>query len=210
MSSAEYDRFSVVAFAPDLVRESIEDLRRQLPASGRPIIAPHVTLKGTFVDPVDLNQIAARVAATCEPVEPIEVSLGELYDYTNGENASIGFRVLAPAALADLHRRLVSSLEILCVPLGGSFENPDVIHPHLTVVQQISIESLASARKVADAYDVPRRFRLVSTGRAWRPRSISPSPRIRRARESGRAAWLRSTRAAFWPSATHRGSIGGA
>jgi len=161
MSSAEYDRFSVVAFAPDPVRESIEDLRRQLPASGRPIIAPHVTLKGTFVDPVDLNQIAARVAAACEPVEPIEVSLGELYDYTNGEHASIGFRVLAPAALADLHRRLVSSLEVLCVPLGGSFENPDVIHPHLTVVQQISIESLASARKVADAYDVPRRFRLV-------------------------------------------------
>jgi 2'-5' RNA ligase len=157
----EYDRFSVIAFASNPVRESIEELRLRLPASGRPIIAPHITLKGTFVDPVDLNQIATRVAATCEAFEPMEVSLGELYDYTNGEHASIGFTVLAPAALADLHRRLVSRLEVLCVPLGGSLEDVDAFHPHLTVVQQISIQSLASARKVADAYDVPRRFRLM-------------------------------------------------
>src|SRR5437867_6752364 len=117
MNAADYDRFSVVAFASPPVRDKVEELRRLLPPSGRPIIAPHVTTKGTFVDPTDLDEIAAKARAICEAVGPINVTLGDLYQYGNREHGGLGFGLAAPAALVDLHGRLVAAIEPLCTPL---------------------------------------------------------------------------------------------
>jgi 2'-5' RNA ligase len=159
MNSADFDRYSVVAFAPDPVGARIEVLRRLLPPSGRPIIAPHVTLKGTFVDPSNLETIAAIIRSACRLVDPVEVELGGVFDHTGSDYAAIGFHVLVPPALRALHRQLVELIGPLCTPLERG-ENPDEYRPHLTVVQQIPNATLANARRTVDSFDVPKRFVL--------------------------------------------------
>jgi hypothetical protein len=61
MRASDDDRFSIVAFASEPLRALIEDLRTRLPPSGRPILAPHVTVVRPFVAPSDLEPIAARM-----------------------------------------------------------------------------------------------------------------------------------------------------
>ncbi len=58
MDAADCDHFAVVICAPPDVRDHVAAQRRQAPPSGRPMMAAHVTAKGSFVRPIDLDRIA--------------------------------------------------------------------------------------------------------------------------------------------------------
>ena len=157
--AADYDRFSVVAFASEPVRARIGALRQLLPPSGRPILAPHVTLKAPFVNPVDLDGIAARVRACCAEGRPIAVRPGALYHYEYAEFASVGIAVESGPELRDLHRRLVEALGDLH-PLGEPAEDPERYHPHLTIVQQIPLSAVPIVLAEITAFGAIEAFEL--------------------------------------------------
>jgi 2'-5' RNA ligase len=144
-----YDRFSIVTFAPPEIREAVDALRRQLPPSGRPIMQAHVTLKGTFVEPRNLDEIAAVIRRDCATAEPISIVTTGVQVF-GGEGGGVAFSVSESEPLIALHRRLVSDLRGLCNTIYSMEGEYGTFHPHLTLVQQLPAAVLDDARRLAD------------------------------------------------------------
>lgn len=149
LETAAYDRFGVVLFAPDEIIAAVDALKRDLPRSGQPDLPAHVTVKDTFVEPTDLDAIAERIAECCASAGPFRVSTGPLYHYLRDADglATIGFtmRVEPEAAIVALHRALALALAPLTSPAWGA-EDPESIHPHMTIVQLIPADAVPAAR----------------------------------------------------------------
>ncbi|HEU5314562.1 MAG TPA: 2'-5' RNA ligase family protein [Chloroflexota bacterium] len=152
MRVTDYDRFSIVAFAPPDVRERVDALRRQLPPSGRPIMQAHVTLKGTFVEPYDLDVIVSAIERTCAAAEPFRLTTTGIRVFTR-EGGGVGLAIQEVEPFFTLHRRLAADLQPLCrtiyeAELTGDF------HPHLTIVQQLPANAIDPARAAVEAADL--------------------------------------------------------
>ncbi len=180
MRAADYDRFSIVAFAPPEVREAVEALRRQLPPSGRPIMAAHVTLKGTFVRPRELDEIAREVDRVCAGAAPFAIAAGEVHVSSGPESGGIALTVEPSEGLMALHRQLAAALRDRCETIYG-MELTGTFRPHLTIVQQIPAAALAGAQELV-ARAAPR-FTFPATeavlvgrrgGRRWEPLRTAP------------------------------------
>ncbi|MCC6627824.1 MAG: 2'-5' RNA ligase family protein [Chloroflexi bacterium] len=144
MNAADYDRFAVVVFAPPPVRDQVEAIRRQLPPSGRPIMAAHVTVKGTFVQPTDLAAVVARIQRCCQSARPCTLTTGEVVANQTDEYAGIALAINAVETVTDLHWALVAAL----TDLGQTVYAPEIagrFAPHLTLVEQIPASSLEGA-----------------------------------------------------------------
>ena len=146
---ADYDRFSIVAFAPPDVRETVDALRRTLPPSGRPIMQAHVTLKGTFVEPRNLDEIAATIARACAEAEPFRLTTTGIRVFTR-EGGGVGLAIQEVDPFFALHRRLAEDLRPLCRTIYEA-ELTNTFHPHLTVVQQLPARALDGARTTVEA-----------------------------------------------------------
>ena len=145
----EYDRFSIVAFAPPDVRERVDTLRRKLPPSGRPIMRAHVTIKGTFVEPVDLDEIARVIAQACAAATPFRLTTTGIRVFDR-EGGGVGLAIQETEPFFALHHRLVADLQPLCRTIYEA-ELTQIFHPHLTIVQQLPAEALEPARAVVEA-----------------------------------------------------------
>jgi hypothetical protein len=166
LDPSAYDRFGVVLFAPPDVVAAVDALKEHLPRSGQPDLPAHVTVKNTFVAPTDLDCIAARVAACCASARPFRLTTGPLYDYRVDDRlGTIGFTMaVEPAeAIVDLHRSLARALAPLTTPLSGA-EDPDAIHPPLTVVQHVPVELVAGARATLERSPTDWRFAAEEVG----------------------------------------------
>ena len=143
MNAALYDRFSVVAFAPEAVREEVYQLRQRLPPSGRPILPAHVTIKGTFVEPADLPRIAATIRRHCAGAGTGWVRTHQACvlwgDAAAGADwAAIALAAEAADSLGALKWALVEALQGLCVTTyDGETGGRRRFTPHLTLVQQV-------------------------------------------------------------------------
>jgi 2'-5' RNA ligase len=144
MNAADYDRFAVVIFAPPAVRDQVAAIRQELPPSGRPIMAAHVTVKGTFIQPTDLAAIVARIQRCCQAAQPCTLTTGDVVTYRTGEHASIALRVDEVAPLTALHRALVAALADLGQTVYPG-ESEGRFTPHLTLVEQIPTSALDGA-----------------------------------------------------------------
>jgi len=178
--TSDYDRFSIVAFASEPVRSLIEELRASLPPSGRPILAPHVTVARPFVQPSNLDAIAARVRAGAARAPVMTLRPGDPYHYTYGAFASVGIAVAFPPELAELHARLAEALASLCSPLGARAD-PAAYHPHLTIVQQVDATLVPTIRAWVDAFGPVPDFELREAalvgrhnGAEWQTLSTAP------------------------------------
>ena len=147
--ASDYDRFSIVAFAPPDVRERVDALRRQLPPSGRPIMQAHVTIKGTFVEPRDLDEIASTIERACAAAEPFRLTTTGIRVFDR-EGGGIGLAIQELDPFFALHRRLAQDLQPLCRTIYEA-ELTGTFHPHLTIVQQIPAEQIAPARTIVEA-----------------------------------------------------------
>jgi len=170
--AGDYDRFSVVAFAPPDIRETVDALRRTLPPSGRPILQAHVTLKGTFVDPQDLDEIATRVRQASAEATPFTISTTDLHLFS-GEGGALALMLDPPGALLALHHRLVEELRPLCRTIY-ELEGATAFRPHLTLVQQLSPDQLDAARPTVQQANLHVTFDATEAslvgrriGRAW-------------------------------------------
>lgn len=157
MTAAEYDRFAVVAFAaPDIV-DAVEEIRRQVPPSGRPILPAHVTIKGTFVEPLDLDAIAERIRACCADARPFTLRTGALHGWTDDRHGGAWLAVEESAGLTALHWRLVEELRDLCTTTYHG-EDTGQFRPHLTVVQQIPAEQVGPTVARIERFDTAYTF----------------------------------------------------
>jgi 2'-5' RNA ligase len=180
MHASDHDRFSIVAFASEPLRSRIEELRTRLPPSGRPILAPHVTIARPFVQPSDLDAIAARVRSAAARARVMTVRAGDPYDHTHGAFASVGIAVVAPPELAALHARVEEDLADLCAPLDPR-EDRTAFHPHLTVVQQVDPAAVPTIRAGLDALGPIPAFELRAAalvgrrvGGEWETLAVAP------------------------------------
>src|SRR5262245_6473083 len=126
-----YDRFSVVAYGTPEIVAAVERVRQMLPPSGRPILPAHVTVKGTFVEPTDLDEIAARIGRACAEAEPYTLTTGIVDVGSNGDSSGVGLHVEAAEEGVRLHWQLVEVLKGLATTIYYG-EDIGVYMPHLT------------------------------------------------------------------------------
>jgi 2'-5' RNA ligase len=149
LDPTHYDRFSIVTFAPAEIRDAVDALRRQLPPSGRPIMQAHVTLKGTFVEPGDLAEIAKVIRRDCAEAAPISLTTTGVQVF-GGEGGGVALSIAESEPLMALHRRLVADLRVLCRTTYSMEGASGAFHPHLTLVQQLPAAVLEEARRLAE------------------------------------------------------------
>ena len=170
--AGDYDRFSIVAFAPPADRAAVDELRRRLPPSGRPILQAHVTIKGTFVEPSDLDQIADAIEKACAGAAPFRLTTTGIRVFDR-EGGGVGLAIQESDAFFALHRRLAADLGPLCRTIYEA-ELTNTFHPHLTIVQQIPASAIEPARATVEAANLHIDFPATEaslvgrrTGHAW-------------------------------------------
>lgn len=175
-----FDRFSVVAFGTPEVVAAVEEIRRALPPSGRPILPAHVTVKGTFVEPADLDEIAERVRACCAEAQPFTLTTGEIHIWSGEAGSSVLFEVEESPELTRLHWRLVEQVKGLATTIYYG-EDIGVYTPHLTVVQEIPRSDAEAAVPVIERRSSGFTFLVTETalvgrrgGAAWETLTTFP------------------------------------
>lgn len=163
INAAAFDRFAVVLFGSPGVIAAVQALRDQLPPSGRPILPGHVTVKGTFVRPRDLDWTVETLRTSCAEFAPIALTAEQCRTWSEGLYCGAWLDVEMTDALATLHWRLVDQL----VDHGETIypgEASGEFRPHLTVVQEVAAELTDSV--VATINAAEHRF-------AWTAREVA-------------------------------------
>jgi 2'-5' RNA ligase len=109
----------------------------------------HVTHKGTFVEPHDLDEIASTIARACAGAEPFRLTTTGIRVFTR-EGGGIGLAIQEVEPFFALHRRLASDLRPLCRTIYEA-ELTGTFHPHLTIVQQFPADALDAARTTVES-----------------------------------------------------------
>ena len=94
---------------PENVRREVAKVREQpgLPASTTP---PHVTVKGTFADPTDLDEVIAITSAAAADTTPFVVEFGDLTVWDPHDRRIVVVSVKRSPELDRLHRRLMCGI----------------------------------------------------------------------------------------------------
>jgi len=154
---------------------AVEAIRRALPPSGRPILPGHVTVKGTFVEPLDLEQIAGRIAACCRASEPFTLTTGAWVVREADGWSNAWLEVDACLPMTRLHDALMAALADQARTIYAA-DIEDVFRPHLTLAQQFPPGAADAARAVLAS--APPQFTFPVTeialvgrrgGTAWEP-----------------------------------------
>ena len=112
-----HERFSVVCFVDQKVNRLVEGLRREIPP--RVAVMPaHVTVKGSFVEPVSIPEIQARIER--ETVRGIYRTTGTEIIYGRQNR---GLSLLPAAELMTLHNGLFYALEPFVKDVYGDRPN---------------------------------------------------------------------------------------
>lgn len=182
MQAADYDRFAVVIYGTPMVREAVEAIRREAPPCGRPMMAAHVTVKGSFVEPADLDHIADWVRHCCAAAASFSIVARQrrVWDDERSGMATIVLSVELSAALIRLHWHLVEHLRGLATTDYYGEDTGD-FHPHLTLVQEIPLSELDAALTVIDRHQPDYVFEAAEAalcgrraGQTWEPLATFP------------------------------------
>ena len=129
-----HERFSVVCFVDQKVNRLVEGLRRKIPP--RVAVMPaHVTVKGSFVEPVSIPEIQTCIERETVRTGSIELQVQRLF----AGDRSMGLSLLPTAELMTLHNGLFYALEPLVKDVYGDRPN-DQYRPHLTIFYGLSPE----------------------------------------------------------------------
>jgi 2'-5' RNA ligase len=149
LDPSAYDRFAVVALGTPEAVAAVERVRRMVPPSGRPILPAHVTVKGTFVEPTDLDEIVARVGRAGAEAEPFALTTGAADIWTDEHGSSVVLHAEAAPECVRLHWQLVEDLKGLGTTIYYG-EDIGVYTPHLTIVQQIPAADAKAASVIVE------------------------------------------------------------
>jgi 2'-5' RNA ligase len=143
--------YALVIYIPDPLGRFLDDLRRELAPGCNP--HAHVSVlppRPLAVEWEEASQFARELAGNSAPFD-VELSDVSMFPVTNVVYLEVGKG--APELVA-MHRATA------CGPLG--FDEPFVYHPHITLAQEIAMESLPEVRETAcrrwREYRGPRNF----------------------------------------------------
>jgi 2'-5' RNA ligase len=151
-----YTRYAVVLFMPEEDRRKVDALRTQLPLPTA-MIQAHVTVKGSFDSPEDLEDVRGRMRSIAGKTSLFEMELIELLWRKTGA----GFRVDVSREIQALHDALYDAIE----PVSRNVYAPeagDQFRPHMTVCQEMPEEAFEEAKRLAETLDIAHRSRVES------------------------------------------------
>ena len=153
-ADGQHERFSVVAFADEAVLATVDAIRREIPP--RIAVMPaHVTLKGSFIEPVSLATIEERIEHTAAQGTPLQVEVDRMY---SGEK-HLGLALVPGPDLVALHDSLFYALEDLVEDVYGDGPGEDY-RPHLTVLYGLEPEERARAQSFLGPLELVRSIEL--------------------------------------------------
>jgi 2'-5' RNA ligase len=146
-----YERYAVVALAPEQIYEDLRKVRALCAPSGRPLMDAHVTLKGGFSDLRDRAAAELAIGQAVARVNPFAVRTTEPQVLMRADRASIVLPLEESTALRTLHGRLVAAL----APYGthdSPADLPGAYAPHVTVVQDIEIAGIERSVRAVEGW----------------------------------------------------------
>lgn len=152
-----YTRYAAVLFMPEEDRRKVDALRAQLPKVTA-MIQAHVTVKGSFDSPDDLDEVRRRIREVAATTSPFEVELADLQVKGGG----VGYNVVISPAIRALHDALYQSVEPITRNVYGGTEAGDGFHPHMTVCQEMPLEAVRKAESLAKDLDIRKTFSVRS------------------------------------------------
>lgn len=156
LDAAAYDRYAVVLFGSPAVIAAVQAIRDALPLSGRPILPAHVTVKGTFINPVDLDRTAETIREIAARHAPISLTADACRTWIEGPHVGAWLDTEQTEAISALHWELVAALaDHGDTVYGGEAEGR--FHPHLTIVQDVAADQEAAVQATIERFD--HRFR---------------------------------------------------
>jgi 2'-5' RNA ligase len=176
VNAADYDRYAIVAFAPTDVQGQVEEIRQQAPPCGKPMMAAHLTVKGSFVQPTDLETIVERARRVCLEAAPSEAVSRDVHVFQSpGDLRAVVLRMAVADGLTRLKWRLVDELKDLCVT-DYPAETAGRFTPHLTLVEAIPAAALPDALAVVERHQPSFQFPIADLylcgrrdGVVWEP-----------------------------------------
>lgn len=141
-----YSCYALVIPASQALIDLVAEVR-QRSGMTRVAIPAHVTVKGTFVDIEDLDEIKRLVSAITAETPALYISFDGAAPVWWQAGGALGIPVSAP--LQALHDRLVAAIS----PLGTAAYRDDPYQPHMTFVQDLSPEELEKAKDLISRID---------------------------------------------------------
>lgn len=149
-----YTRYAVVLFAPDEDRRKVDAVRVRLPISVA-MIPAHVTVKGSFDSPQDLDEVRRRIREVAGKTPPFQVELLDTLTW----GGTVVYEVAIAPEIRALHDALFDAIEPITRNVYGR-EAGDAFHPHMTLCQEVPAEAVEEAERLAQALDIGKRFRV--------------------------------------------------
>lgn len=135
-----FQRFAVVSFLDGASVQRIEELRAELP-SRIAVMPPHVTLKGSFIDPTSIDEIEQGIGKIACESSPLRIEVKSIHI---GET-HIGLTLTPTTDLISLHDQLFYTLQPLVTDVYHDRPGSDY-HPHTTVFYGLSGNELNRAK----------------------------------------------------------------
>ena len=144
----------MVLFLPGEERRKVDEVRAQLPIPVA-MIPAHVTVKGSFDSPHDLDEVRRRIREVANGARPFDVEL--LHILTWG--GTIVYEVAISPEIRALHEALYDAIEPVTRNVYGD-EAGERFRPHMTVCQELPVGAVEEAERLARSLDIARRFRV--------------------------------------------------
>jgi len=141
-----YSVYAVVIVAPREIMQMVGGLRQTLRIT-RPMIPAHVTVKGTFYDVPDLDDLRKRLAALATRMRSFRLRFDGQQHANEGRHRF--FAVQKTYELMNLHR----DLESLIGPVSKNAYGDHEYQPHLTIYERVTEEQAATGQVVAEFMD---------------------------------------------------------
>jgi hypothetical protein len=161
-----YACYTIVAPAPDALAAPLLDIEH---AAGqeRAKIPGHVTVKGTFYDIESLDGLLSAIRSVAGQHHPVELGTSGMDIWESEHSVILGFKV--NPEIQALHDDLMSNIG----PLGNSAYPDDPYRSHMSIVNEVQPEGVATARSMINDLDLGESLRfetidlMARDGVAW-------------------------------------------
>ena len=150
-----YTGYAVVVMMPDDVQRKVAAVRGQLTIPV-PMIPAHVTVKGTFVRPPDLDEIVRIVNAVADETAPLSIELQEQLLWGREGARTVAISVKSSLPVDGLHRKLFNAIQPITTNVYGR-EAAEGFHFHMTVYQEVDEPNHRKGLALAAGLHLPDR-----------------------------------------------------
>jgi tRNA-Thr(GGU) m(6)t(6)A37 methyltransferase TsaA len=149
-----YTRYAVVLSLPEDDRLKVDAVRARLPLPTA-MIPAHVTVKGSFDSPTDLDEVCRQMREIARRTRPFDVELLELSERESG----LGYSVTVSPEMRALHDALYEAIEPISRNVYGGREAGSDFHPHMTVTSELPVGMRVEEKRVVATLNIDTRFK---------------------------------------------------